>query len=309
MTRFLALLVLCAAGCGPSDDAKSTAAGAAESKPYNDMFGAWSPDGSHIALTSDRTGDPEIYIARADGTALKQLTLEKGRDAHPFWSPDGTKIVFQSPRLEDVRIFFMNPDGSDQKVRLETRGFCGVPTWSPDGVHIAIMCSGSRLEPGTEIAPWIIHVMDAEGTWLRQVTEGEANDQVANWSPDSKRLIFFSNRTGTDQLYEIAFETGAIRQITDGPGSNKAASFSPDGETIVFMSDREGGRWDVHLMPAAGGEARRITDLGYEYGVPYFSPDGGSILIQTFPDKGARLAIIDVDGGNFRELEFRTGDK
>lgn len=305
MHRLIALVFVAAAACAPKAS-DAPAAVPEPAPPYNDMFGVWSPTGEEIAFMSDRTGDPEIYVARADGAGLKRLTDTPGRDAHPYWSPDGKTIVFQSPRLEDVRIFFMNADGSDQHVRLETRGFCGVPTWSPDGAHVAVMCSGSRLDPGSEIAPWIIHVMDAEGTWLRQMTEGEANDQVANWSPDSKRLIFHSNRSGTDQLYEIDFETGAIRQITDGPGSNKAASYSPDGSAIAFMSDRENGRWDVHTMPAARGEARRLTDLGSEYGVPYFSPDGRSILIQTFPEKGARLAIIDADGSNFRELAFEA---
>ncbi len=296
----LAALVLALAACAP----KSADNAAQAQKPYNDMFGAWSPTGEEIAFMSDRTGDPEIYVARADGTGLKRLTDTPGRDAHPFWSPDGEMIVFQSPRLEDVRIFFMNVDGSDQHVRLETRGFCGVPTWSSDGAHVAVMCSGSRLDPGTEISPWIIHILDAQGTWLRQLTEGVANDQVANWSPDSKRLIFYSNRTGTDQLFELEVATGAIREVTAGPGSNKAASYSPDGSQIVFMSDRDAGRWDVFVMAAAGGEARRITNLGSEYGVPYFSPDGRSILIQTYPEKGARLAIIDADGANLRELNF-----
>ncbi|MEX0643968.1 MAG: hypothetical protein WD076_01555 [Parvularculaceae bacterium] len=303
MRRLIALAVLALAACAPKAVEKPVAGAEPETK-YNDMFGVWSPSGEEIAFTSDRTGDPEIYVVRADGTGLRQLTNEPGRDAHPFWSPDGKEIVFQSPRFEDVRIFFMNADGSNQHVRLETRGFCGVPTWSPDGEEVAIMCSGSRLEPGTEIAPWIIHYMDAKGTWLRQVTEGTANDQVANWSPDSKRLIFFSNRTGTDQLFEIELETGAIRQLADGPGSNKSASYSPDGTSIAFMSDREGGRWDVFTAPAAGGDARRIGDLGNEYGIPYFSPDGRSLLIQTYPEKGARLAIIDADGENFRELSF-----
>ncbi|MFN2280959.1 MAG: TolB family protein, partial [Anaerolineales bacterium] len=48
---------------------------------------AWSPLGSKIAFTSDRTGDPEIWIMDADGSNQVQITDSPGYDGAPIWSP------------------------------------------------------------------------------------------------------------------------------------------------------------------------------------------------------------------------------
>ncbi|HEX2094789.1 MAG TPA: hypothetical protein VHG28_20460 [Longimicrobiaceae bacterium] len=50
---------------------------------------AWSPDGRYLAFTSDRDGDPELYLARADGTGLTRLTRAPGPDWLPRWISGG----------------------------------------------------------------------------------------------------------------------------------------------------------------------------------------------------------------------------
>jgi TolB protein len=68
----------------------------------NNMFPQWSQDGRRLAFTSDRDGDPELYVMNADGSDPKRLTRMNGRDAHPYFSKDGKRIVFQSPRANRV---------------------------------------------------------------------------------------------------------------------------------------------------------------------------------------------------------------
>ena len=47
----------------------------------------FSPDGRHIAFTSDRDGNDEIYIINVDGTDARNLTQNPARDFRPAWSP------------------------------------------------------------------------------------------------------------------------------------------------------------------------------------------------------------------------------
>jgi len=47
---------------------------------------SWAPDGEHLAFVSNRTGDPQIYIMRADGTNQHQLTFD-GVNQSPAWEP------------------------------------------------------------------------------------------------------------------------------------------------------------------------------------------------------------------------------
>src|SRR5216684_5234025 len=92
----------------------------------NNLFPRWSPDGARIAFTSERDGDPEIYVMRADGSHAVRLTYAPGRDAHPFFSHDGKRILFQSPRAngEDTNIYLM--DGSNVVQLTHLKGFAGV---------------------------------------------------------------------------------------------------------------------------------------------------------------------------------------
>ena len=55
---------------------------------------SWSPDGSRLAFVSRRSGDEEIYIARADGTGIRRLTKLPGADLGPNWSSDGRRLAW-----------------------------------------------------------------------------------------------------------------------------------------------------------------------------------------------------------------------
>jgi TolB protein len=269
------------------------------------MFGTWSPDGKQIAFVSDRSGDAEVYIAGSDGTGTQQLTNAAGRDAHPSWHPDGT-MVFQSPREEGhTRIFRMNRDGSGQRSLAATSGFCGVPFASPNGKGIAFQCSASSKEFGTDAAPWRIYLLEKGHAQPRPVTNGPGNDQVPAWSPDGRKLLFFSDRSGTNQLYELTLSSGAVRQLTQGPAAHSSASYSPDGKRIALMRAEPGKKADVFVL-GPGNKMVRITDSGPEFGTAMFSPDGRKLLIQLPTERGWRLHVAPANGsGKPKAIEFR----
>ena len=53
-----------------------------------DQFPAWSPDGAHIAFSSQRDGDYEIYVMNADGSGQTNLTNNPATDWYPAWSTE-----------------------------------------------------------------------------------------------------------------------------------------------------------------------------------------------------------------------------
>lgn len=282
----------------------ATAAAAAQQAPaaYNDMFGAWSPDGRRIAFTSDRSGDPEIYLANADGTGLVRLTDSPGRDAHPSWSGDGKTILFQSPRADgNVQIYRMNADGTDQRRLAETKGFCGVPVESPNARHIAFQCSKALKDVGTAEAPWRIYVLDRGNPEPRLISTGPGNDQVPNWSSDGRRLIFYSDRSGANQLYELNTRRGTVSQRTFEPISHSAATYSPDGRRIAVMRAGPGGKGDLFVV-GPKGRVTRITDSGPEHGMAVWSRDGKRLLFQLPTPEGMRLFTAPSDGSARPEM-------
>ena len=83
--------------------------------------------------------------------------------------------------------------------------------------------------------------------------------------PDSTRLLRFPTTNGNQivfcyagQLYTVAKEGGIARRLTTGPGYTSFPRFSPDGTQIAFTSQYDGNT-EVYVMPAEGGEPKRLT--------------------------------------------------
>ena len=269
---------------------------------YDDMWPAWSPDGRRIVFSSTRDGDPEVYVMNADGSEPRRLTDMPGRDAHPSWSPDGRTIAFQSPRLEGhTRIFLMNEDGSNQRPLTRNKGFCGVPAWSPDGKRILFQCSDdvTRTKSGS---PWQLFVVDVTGGDPKRLLQSSANDQVPNWSPDGRKIIFYSDRSGIDQLYELQADGGEPRQLTRGASASRVGSWTPDGKFVLFLSGPDGGTSDIFRMPAQGGDISKLTASGSAQGVPALTRDGTRMAFSAMTAGRSRIWVADADGRNARML-------
>jgi Tol biopolymer transport system component len=80
----------------------------------------------------------DLYVVRAEGTALRQLTSGESIDRMPRWSPDGQWIAFHSIRGKDQFLWKIRADGSELQ-QLSPLADAIYPTWSPDGSRMAIL--------------------------------------------------------------------------------------------------------------------------------------------------------------------------
>src|SRR5882762_3097160 len=83
--------------------------------------------------------------------------------------------------------------------------------------------------------------------------------------PDTTRLLRFPTTNGAQivfcyagELYMVGKEGGIARRLTSGPGYSSFPHFSPDGSKIAFTSQYDGNT-EVYVMPAEGGEPKRLT--------------------------------------------------
>ena len=88
---------------------------------HSDFDPAWSPDGTKkIVFASDRNGDPDIYVMKADGTGPRtRLTNSPAEEYNPEWSPDGKRILFVRGSFSTdnpTEIYRMRADGSHKKL-------------------------------------------------------------------------------------------------------------------------------------------------------------------------------------------------
>jgi len=177
---------------------------------------AWGPGGHHVVAqtSSGPYGDGLVILAYPSGIQTYLNCLEpdqtscSGEDPTP--SPDGLWIAFNDGALEKVD---RNLGGTSVYVTTAEQGG-GDPSWSPDGNWIAFV----KYEGATEVSH--IWVTDSRGSefGLVQLTSGDYNDFSPAWSPNSDEIYFASNRSGTDEVWKVAFDPGTVptRKLTWG---------------------------------------------------------------------------------------------
>jgi TolB protein len=217
-----------------------------------DRDAAWSPDGRHVAFSSDRDGTFDIYVMREDGTALQQITSGDRDQLSPRWASDAKRIVFLSskegvPPLSNFNtpfdIWAMNPDGSGEENLTKTPTLYEFwPHWSPDRSKLLftrseVLVSGTGQSAGVRTAIMLANA-NATGAAPLHAPDTAFNDDVASWSPDGTRVAFsvqkwissvFSERW---LIYSIRPDGSDLKPITT-TGSLRNPAWSPDGSNLL----------------------------------------------------------------------------
>lgn len=215
-------------------------------------------------------------------------------------SPDGGEVAFSWDRT-GVNEIFVAPIRGERIYQLTAGGDRSVsPRWSPDGRWIALL----RDSGGDE--RFQIWVMGRDGRRLRQVTAaGSADHRDIAWSPDGSRLAFVSDSTGRHHGLEVVeVASGERRELSDFAQSDAQPRWSPDGRWLLF-----GRGADLHLIPAAGGEAIRLDTRGGAAAASFdgrWSPDGRSIAFTRQVDGHGEIALAHLEGTRVSRVEVLT---
>lgn len=254
--------------------------------------------GGHIVFPSNRDGDFDIYIMKADGSGVRNLTPDNpGLDDVPTLSRDGSKIAFYSFRNNRDNILVMDTSGAN----LDTLVYGGAvynPAWSPDGASIAFDALDS-LQPVASVHEiWEVTV---QGGQLRQVTHDGVVNRAPDWSPDGTTLVFQSQPdTSTNpQLATIEASGASRRQLTDLAGGPLRPSWSPDGSKIAFSAIVSGGGNEIFTVaPTPGTTPQRLTNNPSEDLFPDWSPDGTQLTFTSNRDGNQEVYTMDAAGMN-----------
>ena len=260
---------------------------------------------SRIVVAAGEGGNIDIYVIRADGSQLKNLTNDSGAHVYPTWSPDGSRILFEARRGPSIhlQIFVMNADGSElTELTDDPERDAFQAHWSPDGLRIAFV----RADRAYHRDPQEIWVMDADGSNQLLLSDGDSRGPV--WSPDGRSIAFvFSNET-----YSVPAAGGERIQITDLDAA--PVGWSPDGEMLVVEAGRgavAGGAHDLAgdlwLVAEDGSAPTQLTDApGRDYGARW-SPDGSRLLFNSDRDGKEEIYLINADGSGLTRLTMELG--
>jgi len=166
---------------------------------------SWSPDGSHLAVSTDidlRPGQPParfgiaiIDLAKGTERSVVDNTFEAGQDHFARWSPDGRRLVFwrgrERPGGVQTAVFVVKVDGTGLRQLTPWGMLAGDPDWSPDGRRVVF--NTRPLVDFQESGRSELYTIRPNGTGLRRLTAYGPNGPRATqprWTPDGKAILY-----------------------------------------------------------------------------------------------------------------------
>ena len=187
-----------------------------------------------IAFTSERSGNPQIWIMNADGSGAKKITNQPTGACQPAWSPDGKKLVYVSPcsgqkdKYSGSYLFIINMDGSGLSPLPSVPGGDFDPSWSPDGKQIIF----TSIRKGFANI-YLMTLSDKSTTRITSHTNIVERRPV--WSPDGKWVAYQSTQFNQNQIWLVQVGLWDQGKAYTSPNtSDIMPSWSPDGNYLVF---------------------------------------------------------------------------
>ena len=224
--------------------------------------GAWDPSSQRLAVSTVVAGRPALAIFSAsNGNKLQETPLaDLDEIFNPTWAPDAHAVCFTglSRGLTDLYVYDF---AASRLQRLTNDAFADVqPSWSPDGRRIAFATDRFTSNLDTiAIGAYRLAVIDPETGAIAQVptfTTGKSlNPQ---WTPDSRSLVFISDRDGIPNVYRVTVVDGGVAQLTKvGTGVSGITSTSPalsvSSKTgVAAFSVYERGKYDIYTIDWTG---------------------------------------------------------
>jgi len=161
----------------------------------------WSPDGRSLLYTGLRKGNYDVYRISVRGGKETRLTKAAGLDDGPEFTPDGRFIYFNSNRRGGMRIWRMRSNGKLQKSVTSDDLQDWFPHVSPDGRSIVFLSYEKDVDPGdhpfyVQVYLRMMPVDGGEARVIAYVFGGQGTINAPSWSPDGKRIAFFSYSDG-----------------------------------------------------------------------------------------------------------------
>lgn len=229
----------------------------------------FSPDGQHIAFTSDRDGGDNIWIMNTDGSHPRAVSQEKFRLLNgPAWSPDGNYIVARKHFTDtrslgagEVWLYHVNGgSGVTLTPRPNDQKDLGEPAFSPDGRYLYFSqdaTPGKTFHYSKDSVKGIYKIkrVDRQSGETKVLIEGMGGAIRPTPSPDGTKLAYIARDEFQSSLYIYDIKSGSRQKIYGQldrdmqetwaiHGVYPSMAWTPDNKAIVF--------W-------AGGQLRRLA--------------------------------------------------
>jgi tricorn protease len=292
-----------------------------------DLWPMWAGDGRSLFFVSDRSGPENVWqIGTTAGSVPRQITrFTGGRVLWPSATARGDAIVFErnfriwkldtsGGRAAEVPITRMGAPAGPAVEHLRLTNQFQDLALSPDGKKVAFAARGEIFAASAK-----------DGGDAARVTMTAGPESKVAWSPDSRKLVYSSEREGAARLFLFDFVSSKETQLTTAPGQDSgqaprladarsgqvgdgdfAARFSPDGKSIAFVR----GGTELRVLDVDAKKerslAKGIIADPIQSGHPLaWSPDGKWIAFFNAGTRGfTNISIVPAAGGEVKPVSF-----
>jgi eukaryotic-like serine/threonine-protein kinase len=234
---------------------------------------AWSPDGTRLAYVRASASPLDTWI-------LESLNLRSSKSgmllSDPLatgycWHPDGRIIYARSeppPNARDNNLWELRvnsqtgqPEGRPRKITRWTGSTVVPAETSADGKRLVVLKTNWQSDV-------YIGQLEANGTRMktpRRLTLDERNDIPGPWMPDSKAVIFSSDRNGNYDIFKQAIDQLTAEPLVTGPDDKFPRAVTPDGLWLFYAAQKSGDNsapWKLMRVPMSGGSPELVFDAG-----------------------------------------------
>jgi dipeptidyl aminopeptidase/acylaminoacyl peptidase len=265
-----------------------------------------------------------IWMAPVGGGDAIQLT-RTGKDSSPKWSPDGKTIAFLSARGGDSQVYLLPLEGGEAHAVTKLSSGADIVKWSPDGKTI-LFTSSVFPDCVTRSAPQ----NNDDACNKKRDEENERNPVKAHvaehllyrhwthWNQGKRSHVFVIASDGSGEAKDLT--VGANYDVPpDQRGEDSDISFSPDSKEVCFTAvadnvEATSTNGDLFVVPAGGGETKRISSQPGFDGNPVYSPDGKYIayhaqLTAGYESDRWRVMLYDRATGKSENLTENSFDR
>jgi TolB protein len=235
-----------------------------------------------------------LAIMDQDGANVRYLSNGKDLVLTPRFSPSRQEITYMSFAGDRPRVYLLQLETGQQELVGNFPGMTIAPRFSPDGQKVVM----SLLQDDGSAN---IYTMDLRSRTTTRLTNSQAIDTSASYSPDGSKIVFESDRGGRQLIYVMGADGSNPQRISFGNGSYSTPVWSPRGDLIAFTK-QSGGQFSIGVMKTDGSGERLLTS-GFHNEGPTWAPNGRVLMFFRESAAGARLFTIDLTGRNERQIQ------
>jgi Tol biopolymer transport system component len=275
-----------------------------------DSWPAIPPDGTMLLFARADSTTSSLIHAQALTSAYtpegesRPLTAPNLLAAQPAWMPAGKEILFSSGMREQARLWRL-PLSSNSPPQQVT--IAGTGASAP-----AVSRQSERMVYTKEIFETNIWKLRLRGPGLaaaapERLIASTRSDFIFDYSPDGKRVLFASNRSGKTELWLSGSDGSDPVPLTVVSPDAGTSQWSPDGQQIAFDSSEAGQYNQIFTIGINGDNRRQITHGDFDSAIPSYSRDGKWIYCMSRRTGSPEIWKIPVSGGQAVQVTRNGG--